>query len=163
KSNTRRNPLKVRNQLIFELLRIIDEAKPKVALIEQVPGILDPDFKILLNAVKLRMNLMTDYIWDHKIMNAAYYGARQARKRIIIVLVRRDLGVQVSFPQPIAPDLRKVAVQALLLHIYHFSPGQFKDGIKSAKDNVFCTMTATRSERAYELDGIARDFTIEER
>lgn len=163
KCNNKRSVSSKRNRLIFELLRMIEEAKPKVGLIEQVPDLLSDRYFSLWSEIKVFLNRMTDYIWNYRIMDAADYGARQRRKRLIIMLVRKDLGVPVSFPEPIPVDLEKVAVGKLLPHIYFFSPGQFADGIKVAKDNIFCTMTATGSEKAYGMDGKARDFTMPER
>lgn len=163
KCNMHRVELSDRNMLIFELLRIIDEARPKVGLIEQVPDLLSPKFFRVWTTVKYVLNSMTDYIWDYQVMDASQYGARQKRKRLIIMMVRRDLEVAVSFPKPSPVDLSKVSVKSLLPHVNYFSPGQFKDGIKDAAKHVFCTMTATGSEKVYCHDGKERDLTIEER
>ncbi len=163
KCNNHRNINGWRNQLIFPYLRMIAAAKPKVALVEQVPDVLCEKFFHIWCRIKLELNTMKDYIWDYRIMNAMNYGGRQNRKRLIIMLVRRDLGVPVSFPEPTSPDLTKVAVQSLLPDVYNFSPGQFSDDIKSAKDNVFCTMTATGSEYFYGIDGVRRKPTMKER
>jgi hypothetical protein len=132
---------------------MIEAAQPKVALIEQVPDMLSEVFSVIWQKVRLRLNRMRNYTWGFQVMNAMDHGSRQDRKRLIIMLVRRDLKVPVSFPSPTTPDVSKVAVQSLLPHVYHFSPGQYKDGIKSAKDNVFCTMTASGSEYFYGIDG----------
>lgn len=162
-ANSKRSPFDIRNELIFELLRIINEAKPKVGLIEQVPVILGEDMIPLMNRVIIALEMMTDYYYDYRVLNAKDYGARQDRKRIIFMLVRKDLGVLPSFPEPIPFDLNKVSVKSLLPHIYHFSAGQFINKIKSAEDNIFCTMTASGSEYVYESDGIPRKPTLEEK
>lgn len=153
KCNNKRSIELEGNFLIFPYLDMINSAKPKVALIEQVPDLLSDTFRVIWNKIKLKLNRMRDYTWGYRIINAKDNGSRQDRKRLIIMLVRRDLNVPVSFPEPTTPDLSKVAVQTLLPHVYHFSPGQYADGIKSAKDNVFCTMTASGSEYFYPLDG----------
>ena len=162
-ANSDRNPFDIRNELIFELLRLINEFKPKVGLIEQVPVILGENMIPLMNRVLSYIGLMTDYHCSYKVLNAMNYGARQDRRRIIFMLVRKDLGIMPSFPEPQPVDLSKVSVNALLPHIFHFSPGQFLNGIKSAKENVFCTMTAGGSEFVYELDGIPRKPTLAEK
>lgn len=163
KCNNKRRACSKKNRLIFELLRIIREFKPKVGLIEQVRDLLGWRFFSVWSEVKVTLNTMTDYYWDYRIMDASEYGARQKRERMIIMLVRKDLGVPVSFPAPTQADLNKVAVGKLLPHIHFFSPGQYGDDIKTAEDNIFCTMTASGSEKAYEIDGMKRDFTIPER
>jgi len=162
-ANSDRNPFDKRNELIFELLRLINELKPKVGLIEQVPVILGENMIPLMNRVLSYIAMMTDYHCTYKVLNAMDYGARQDRRRIIFMLVRKDLGVLPSFPEPIPFDLSKVSVNSLLPHIYNFSPGQFTNGIKSAKENVFCTMTASGSEYVYELDGKPRKPTLAEK
>lgn len=163
KSNTKKKKGDPRNELIFDLLRIIEETKPKVAMIEQVPTLVTCEFFEMWHLIKLRLNNMTDYTWDYQVMNAKDYGARQSRERLIIMLVRRDLGVSPSFPVPQDPDLSKVAVNALLPHVYYHSPGQFLDNIKDSRENVFCTMTATGSEYLYGLNGVRWSPTIPER
>ncbi len=163
KCNRKRSPHSLKNKLIFQLLRIIGEVKPKVGLIEQVPDLISSKFRVTWNMVMSTLNSMVDYVWDYKVMNAMNYGARQSRKRLIIMLVRRDLGIHPSFPNPTTPDLAKVAVQSLLPDVYHFSPGQFGDEIKCARSNIFCTMTASGSEKFYGLDGKRRELTIIER
>lgn len=163
KANTNKKANDYRNLLIFQLLRNIDEAKPKVAMIEQVEDLLADKFHHIWTMVKVRLNSMKDYVWDFKVLNAMHYGARQNRKRLIIMLVKRDLNVRVSFPQPTMPDLSKVSVQALLPHVHHFSPGQFLDGISPAKGKLFCTMTATGSEYLYDINGKKWNATIKER
>jgi site-specific DNA-cytosine methylase len=161
--NVHREVSSKKNRLIFELLRIISDCAPKVGLIEQVPNLLSHEYRHLWMEIELTLNRMTDYVWGFKIMNAVHHGARQSRKRLIIMLVRRNLGVPVSFPTPAAPDLSKVSVNALLPDVYHFSPGQFLDNIKCAKSNVFCTMTSTGSEYLYGIDGKRRQLTVNER
>lgn len=163
KCNMHRVELSDRNMLIFELLRIINEAKPKLGLIEQVPDLLTPKFFRVWSTIKYVLNSMTDYIWDFQVMDASLYGARQKRRRLIIMMVRRDLDVPVSFPTPSPVDLSKVSVKSLLPHVNYFSPGQFKDSIKDTSKHIFCTMTATGSEKVYCHDGKGRDLTIEER
>jgi len=163
KCNNFKDIMGEKNHLIFPYLDMIEASQPKVALIEQVPDMLGPIFEVLWQKVRLRLNRMRNYSWNYQVMNAKDYGARQDRKRLIIMLVRRNLNVPVSFPKPVSPDLSKVAVQSLLPDVYHFSPGQYADGIKSARENVFCTMTATGSEYFYAFDGERRKPLMKER
>ena len=155
KANNKRGLDIEKNYLIFQMLRIVGEARPKVVLIEQVPDILSPKFRKIWDRVKATLAAMPDYSWDARVMNAKDYGARQSRKRAIIMLVRRDVGTP-SFPTPTAPVLANVSVNSLLPHVRHFSPGQFADTIRCAKRNLFCTMTATGSELFYGIDGKRR-------
>ena len=163
RANPKRNAFKELNLLMFAMLEKVRKIKPKVVVIEQVPSILDSSMLPIWNKVKMRLDELTDYVWSFKVMNAADYGARQDRKRIIIMLVRKDLNVPPSFPIPTPPDMEKVSLHKLLPHVTHFSAGQFDSKIISAKNKVFCTMTATGSELFYEIDGVERKPTISER
>jgi DNA (cytosine-5)-methyltransferase 1 len=73
-----------RNDLIFDLLRLVKYFKPKTILIENVPDLL----------LDQRINVFTEtiaglgYSWDAKIVDAANYGVPQRRKRMILVASR---------------------------------------------------------------------------
>lgn len=163
RANLKRSAYKKLNLLMFEMLRMAREIKPKVVVIEQVPSILDSSMYPIWNKVRIALDEMTDYVWDYQVMNAVDYGSRQDRKRIIIMLVLKELKVKPSFPEPIPVDMEKVSLHKLLPDVTHFSAGQFDSKIISSTNKVFCTMTATGSELFYESDGIERKPTIQER
>lgn len=163
RANTKRSAYKKLNLLMFEILRMVCEIKPKVVVVEQVPSILDSSMRPIWNKVRVRLDEMTDYVWAYKVMNAMDYGARQDRKRIIIMLVRKDLKVLPSFPEPIPVDMERVSLHKLLPHVAHFSAGQFDSKIYSAVNKVFCTMTATGSELFYDHEGFECKPTIQDR
>lgn len=90
-----------RNKLYLELLRVINDKKPKFFLAENVTGITNLGgyetaqdkknktgrvFKMILNDLDLAGYKIT---W--KIVNAADYGVPQIRKRVIIMGVRKDI------------------------------------------------------------------------
>lgn len=152
-NTTNRNPFSKRNLLIFEMLRLVRKIMPKVVVIEQVPALLGPEMRPLWNKIQAAMDEMENFTWGYKVMNAMDYGGRQSRDRVIIMLVRKDLKVGVSFPEPSEPDLEKVSLHKLLPHVTHFSSGQFKDVIKSSYNTVFNTMTASGGEWAYNNSG----------
>lgn len=161
--NGNRGPFQDRNELIFYLLDIARRLRPKVVLIEQVPAILGVSMVPLLCRVLATMNSLSDYCFDYRVLNARNYGARQDRRRIIFMMVRKDLGVRPSFPAGTEPDLDKVSVNSLLPHVTHYSSGQFSDDIKCARSHVMCTLTAGASEKVYTADGKGRRATLEER
>jgi len=96
------------------------------------------------------------------VIDASQYGARQQRERLIVILVRKDVGVP-SFPRPTKPDLSKVSVNALFPYVTHFSGGHFYNKVLSAKKKVFCTMTATGSELFFGEGTEKWEVTVEER
>jgi DNA-methyltransferase (dcm) len=105
-----------RNRLWEEYVRIVAEIRPKVFVIENVDRFLKSDeFQNLLNEVKNGGKLSEYRLIDppgHEptdseekknnryLLNAADYGAAQARRRAIVIGVRRDLenGHTMTYP-----------------------------------------------------------------
>jgi DNA (cytosine-5)-methyltransferase 1 len=103
---------------LMEFIRVIKEARPKVFVMEEVPGILSarirhvpikergkrplsPEeepgsaWKVVVEELK-----KTGYIIAWKVLNAADYGTPQERERVIVIGVRPDLSVRPHFPDP---------------------------------------------------------------
>ena len=94
-----------RNALICHAVDIINEINPKYIFFENVPEQLKT--KILVDG---KPELIPDYLHrtfdenyifnDDYVVNAADYGVPQLRDRAIILMVRKDVGKQWSFPKP---------------------------------------------------------------
>jgi DNA (cytosine-5)-methyltransferase 1 len=70
-----------RNDLIFEFYRIVEMFRPKAIMMENVPGLaVDSRFKLLCS--KLRK---IGYTLNYDILNVAYYGVPQRRRRLILL------------------------------------------------------------------------------
>lgn len=102
-----------------EYIRVINEAQPKIFVMEEVPGLLNarlkhvpikeregkvfaPEeekgsvWKVIIEELK-----KTGYTIKHEILNAADYGTPQNRKRVILVGVRPDINVKSNLiPKP---------------------------------------------------------------
>ena len=100
-----------RNELYLELLRVIQDKKPKFFLAENVVGLTNlggydsPEDKKNKTG-RIFKTVLSDFrksgykvIW--KIVNSAEYGVPQVRKRVIIIGVRKDINFEYSFPKPI--------------------------------------------------------------
>jgi len=103
---------------LMEFIRVIVEARPKVFVMEEVPGILSARIKHIPIAERNKRPLSpeeepgsawrvvleelgkTGYIIGWKVLNAADYGTPQERERVIVVGVRPDLKVRPVFPEP---------------------------------------------------------------
>lgn len=96
-ANTKRNTLDKRNELYKELIRIIEDKKPKYFLAENVKGILNFEkgkiFKMILNDFE-----SLGYNVSYSLLNAANFGVPQKRERVIIVGVKNDIPSQFTFP-----------------------------------------------------------------
>lgn len=88
-----------RNSLVFEYLRIIKEIKPKYFLFENVPGIASGQHKQFLEELMVEFeNIGYSVQKPIAILNAAYYGAPQNRKRLILIGSRLDVK-EAIYPQ----------------------------------------------------------------
>jgi len=88
-----------RGQLFYEYIRIIKDKQPLFFVAENVPGIISkthkPEFEKLLKEFS-----SIGYTVNYKLLDARNYGVPQARKRVIVVGYRKDLGKKFEFPQP---------------------------------------------------------------
>jgi len=85
------------NVHLKEYVRLIEGLRPKVFVMENVPGMVQGSmqgrFIEVMQALKA-----TGYRVKCKLMNTANYGVPQSRRRLIWIGVREDLGVEPSFP-----------------------------------------------------------------
>lgn len=97
-ANTKRHIADERNELYKQLIRVIEDKRPKFFLAENVKGLTNLGkgevFKMILSDFE---NL--GYRVQYKILNAADYGVPQTRLRVIIVGVRSDLDWEYEFPK----------------------------------------------------------------
>lgn len=88
-----------RNSLFKEYIRLLDIFKPKVFTFENVGGMIKGHMKqVYLQVIKALRD--TGYEAKGQVLNACYFGVPQSRERVIIVGVRKDLGIQPSHPKP---------------------------------------------------------------
>lgn len=94
-----RNPNATINKLYLEFARALGAIRPKAFIVENVSGMVRKNFEHLL---KDQFKVFTEAGYDvkAKVLNAVDYGVAQERKRIFIVGVRNDLGVEYQFPEP---------------------------------------------------------------
>jgi DNA (cytosine-5)-methyltransferase 1 len=117
-----------RRNLFPEVVRAVRETQPHAILIENVKGLLRPRFARYFEYIVLQLTYPTvaskkDEDWqDHlsrleqhhtkgrhrgltyqvifDCLNAANYGVPQRRERVFFVGIRKDLGIEWSFPHP---------------------------------------------------------------
>jgi DNA (cytosine-5)-methyltransferase 1 len=73
-----------RNSLIIDFLRFVRVLRPKVVMLENVPGLAN-DRRFKAFCVKVRA---LGYQFEHRILNAADYGVPQRRRRLILLASR---------------------------------------------------------------------------
>ena len=94
-----------RNRLIIPTVRAIQILKPKFAMIENVPELLQTSILIegkwVLIKDYIENELGQEYaINERKVVNAAQYHVPQSRQRCVFLLTRKDQGVRWEFPEP---------------------------------------------------------------
>lgn len=88
----------VRGTMFFEFARAIKDIRPKIAMGENVRGLLThDDGKTLKTIVSILKEL--GYKVAYKVLRAQYLDVPQKRERLIILAVRNDLDIPFLFPK----------------------------------------------------------------
>lgn len=89
-----------RNDLFKDYIRLVDDLKPKIFVMENVPGMAKGKMKgRFIEIIKELKSL--SYRVKCKQMNAKYYNVPQSRERLIFMGIRNDLEIEPSYPMPI--------------------------------------------------------------
>jgi DNA (cytosine-5)-methyltransferase 1 len=96
-----------RNNLYENFLRTIDHFRPKVAVMENVPGMLSHNGTNVAELIAEWMEGI-DYTTTWAVLNAMDYGVPQVRHRLFFVGVRKDLNVEFHFPKWSTPDGERI-------------------------------------------------------
>jgi DNA (cytosine-5)-methyltransferase 1 len=88
-----------RNVLFKEYVRLLKELKPKVFVMENVPGLVKGAMK------QIFFEMLNDlrnagYKVKAEILNAKFYNVPQSRERVIFIGIRNDLNIEPIFPKP---------------------------------------------------------------
>lgn len=94
-----------RGNLFLDFIRLVDEAEPKMFLVENVVGLTThKGGQTLADLLDLLHRTATNgvtYRVQHRILNANDYGVAQKRKRVIVVGVREDIAAEFVYPDPL--------------------------------------------------------------
>lgn len=104
----KRDPKDKRNQMYKEFLRFVRIIEPKVAVMENVQGLLsmqDYDGQLIINKI-LHDFIGMGYSVCYKVLRASDYGVAQNRKRLIIIAKKLDL-----YPTP--SGRKKTLIEAI--------------------------------------------------
>ncbi len=95
----KRDPSRKINTLYLEFARALRAIRPKAFIVENVSGMVRANFRHLLED-QVRVFTEAGYRVTAEVLNAADYGVAQDRRRIFIVGLRNDLGLDYRFPTP---------------------------------------------------------------
>jgi DNA (cytosine-5)-methyltransferase 1 len=87
-----------RGLLYSQMVRILKDKQPKVFIAENVKGLVNiSDGKIF--AKMLRDFERANYEISWSILNASHFGVPQKRERVVVIGVRKDIGLKFVFPK----------------------------------------------------------------
>lgn len=156
-----KNPFDYRNGLFLKSQELVREIKPKFFLMENVPGMAMPFMSPIFNEIKNRFqNDLSDYRVECKKLNALFYGANQARERLIFIGTRKDLNIAPPFPLPDCTGAENRRIRNILPHIDGVYAGQAEKTVK-LPDSFLNTVTAGECFQIMSK-GMLRNPTIEE-
>ena len=157
------------NSLMYETLpKIVRDLEPKIAVFENSDRLCSKGKEVLLmEYIASIQNLLPQYGYCIRVLNAKRYGAFQSRSRSIVILIRRDVLNNITEMRPLHPPKNKIdlsvqGVDALMPWVVEFSAGQFKAKFKPAKGNIFCTITANTCQQVREADKEQRKISLNE-
>jgi DNA (cytosine-5)-methyltransferase 1 len=87
-----------RNELFREYVRLLRGLKPKIFVMENVPGLVKGKMKLVFAEI-MRELKASGYQVRCKKLNAMYFYVPQSRERLIFIGVRNDLEVEGSYPK----------------------------------------------------------------
>ena len=82
-----------RGTLFFNIMKFVKYHKPKIIILENVPGLLTHNNGDTFNLIKLQIE-KENYIISFKILKCCDYGIPQMRKRLFIIAIRNDLSIK---------------------------------------------------------------------
>ncbi len=89
-----------RNYLYWPFVKIVEELRPKICLVENVRGLETADGGIHFQSI-VRLLKERGYRVTWNVLNAKEYGVLQNRSRLFIVSVRDDLQCKFDFPEKV--------------------------------------------------------------
>ena len=103
----------IRGTLFFELMRAVEEVRPRVFLGENVRGLLNHDKGRTIETIKRKIEAIGYTLIDPQVLKAIYYKVPQKRERLFLVGIRNDLVDDISFHWP-APFKRVLTLKDVL-------------------------------------------------
>lgn len=142
------------DDLFFEYARLLKEIQPKTFVAENVKGLTAGAAGDLLGTGQCSVfgdedntiyHTLTNagYNVKYKVLNASHYGVPQARERIIFIGVRKDIGIEPTFPKRMAGVV---------------TAGQALEGV--IVDNPPSGRTSTKAKLLYDNTEIGYGFDV---
>ena len=124
-----------RNELILRYFQFVRDLRPKVFLMENVPGLLWPRHKSFLDAF-YRHGKKAGYTLHAPItLDARDYGVPQRRKRVFVLGIRDDFNLVINWPPLPTHGDDKARAQNSALHPWLAAAEVFREPISAGDEN----------------------------
>lgn len=97
----------IRNGLILQFVRLVEELKPKTIMMENVPGLINSEQGKAIFSIAEKKLKDLGYKIDFNIVDMANYGVPQFRRRFVLLGSRTDI-VKIPDSTHISPNLKKL-------------------------------------------------------
>ena len=92
----------IRNELVFEYLRLINETKPEFLLMENVAGMMTKKGKVIFD--RFSEQLTEEYYIKYAVLNSADYGVPQTRKRLVLHGIKKSIFKEMNLQEIKLPN-----------------------------------------------------------
>lgn len=101
------DPKDLRNSLLLKTAEIAIKSQPRVVLIENVKGLLSPQFRGYLNTLIKQLS-DNGYSVTFRVVKATEFGIPQNRSRVIILAARSTQPIDLNFPKYRLKTLKEI-------------------------------------------------------
>ena len=155
-----------RSDLFKEILRIAEVKKPKVLLLENVPGILSSSNNVVVQRIYKGLEDI-GYETRYMKLKASYFGVPQARERVYFVAIRKDLNLKYTPPEPVYEpvcirdvliDLSPEELDELIVpiencHIFRGTESGSRQALGRSFETVYGGIYRTTAKRGQDATG----------
>ncbi|MES2407951.1 MAG: DNA cytosine methyltransferase [Pseudomonadota bacterium] len=124
-----------RNELILRYFKFVRHLRPKVFLMENVPGMLWPRHKSFLDAFYKQGKKAGYTLHSPIVLDGRDYGVPQRRKRVFVIGVRNDIDLAINWPPRPTHGDEKARMQNPALHPWLTAAEVFETLTSSVDEN----------------------------
>lgn len=152
-ANKKRNKVSEdpRNKLFYEFVKTINWYNPKSFVMENVKGLLSMESGLVIKQIQDEFRNAGIYGYEVRtnVLRASDYGVPQTRERVIIIGIRKDLGLIPEFPDKRYSD--EITVNEAISDLPKINSGEGKDimSYETPPQNEYQRFIRNKSEEVY--------------
>lgn len=124
-----------RNELILRYFKFVRHLKPRVFLMENVPGLLWDRHKPFLDAFYNKGKAAGYKLYTPIVIDARDYGVPQRRKRVFVLGIRKDVNLTIDWPPPPSHGSAKAREKNSILLPWNTAAKVFRPAIPAKDEN----------------------------